>query len=238
MDVSSHLAEERERRINVICKFVREARLQVEPLDWEGVIAGVHAEYAFCWKNMPSEVIRAASPYSADVTKLLLVSGGRRLLDVEYFVSGLDCRNTFCSALYAITDDQYETCAKVLSLLDTDFTYKLFCYDGNQSAFYRGVKQHRGIGGNIWINIRDFLIGTDEAAHNFNFDLMRRNLHLHDAWWWMFDDIAIVADRPVMIQCDEQGKPHCDDGPAIRYADGWEVWMQHGVRVRPQSEKR
>ena len=44
-------------------------------------------------------------------------------------------------------------------------------------------------------------------------------------------DAAILTDRPDTLHRDPQGRLHCTTGPALRYRDGWGVYVVHGVRV-------
>ena len=50
-------------------------------------------------------------------------------------------------------------------------------------------------------------------------------------WVAVYDEAAIVQDRPEIIKMDENNRLHCENGPAVRYADGFEVYSWHGVRV-------
>jgi hypothetical protein len=34
-----------------------------------------------------------------------------------------------------------------------------------------------------------------------------------------------------VLRLDDEGRPHSTDGPAIAYADGFEIWADHGVGV-------
>ncbi|KAF0093626.1 MAG: hypothetical protein E1N59_2614 [Puniceicoccaceae bacterium 5H] len=49
--------------------------------------------------------------------------------------------------------------------------------------------------------------------------------------YWLFDDVALAAQLPRKVSLDAQGQPHCEDGPAVAFADGWKLWAWHGVRV-------
>ncbi|MEV5828394.1 DUF6745 domain-containing protein [Spirillospora sp. NPDC052242] len=40
-------------------------------------------------------------------------------------------------------------------------------------------------------------------------------------WWWALNDIAVVAAPPVEAHIDSLGRLHREDGPAVRYADGF-----------------
>ena len=50
-------------------------------------------------------------------------------------------------------------------------------------------------------------------------------------WVTVYDELAIIQDRPSCIKMDDQDRAHCEDGPAIAYADGFSVYSWHGVRV-------
>ncbi|WP_433474145.1 DUF6745 domain-containing protein [Spirillospora sp. CA-142024] len=55
-------------------------------------------------------------------------------------------------------------------------------------------------------------------------------------WWWPREDVCVVSERPVEIHTEVWGdegqvRLHRPDGPALRYADGWEVHAWHGTRV-------
>lgn len=57
-------------------------------------------------------------------------------------------------------------------------------------------------------------------------------------WWWAFDDVCVLAERPISV--DTEPIPHSphgtrrlhrDDGPAVAYADGCAVHAVHGTIV-------
>jgi hypothetical protein len=49
-------------------------------------------------------------------------------------------------------------------------------------------------------------------------------------WWWPFERLAVMTDRPVALHRDEQDELHCADGPALAYPDGF---VLHAWRGRP-----
>jgi len=83
------------------------------------------------------------------------------------------------------------------------------------------------------------------AIHNFCVEIgieydaeMRHSLKLWSRiarsvnWWWPADDEVVIVDRPEL--CRMAGEPlqlHCDDGPAIRFRDGWALWALRGIRM-------
>ncbi len=55
-------------------------------------------------------------------------------------------------------------------------------------------------------------------------------------WWWPREGVCVVSERPVAMHTEPGDGPgevrlHCADGPAFRYADGWDVHAWHGRRV-------
>ncbi len=53
-------------------------------------------------------------------------------------------------------------------------------------------------------------------------------------WWFPMRDVVVLCERPTEIHRDPQGRLHCEDGPAVRYPDGFAVYSWHGNRV-PQD---
>ncbi|WP_242902784.1 DUF6745 domain-containing protein [Actinomadura terrae] len=54
--------------------------------------------------------------------------------------------------------------------------------------------------------------------------------------WWPHEELCIVSERPVALHMEVSGntgevRPHSEDGPALRYADGWEMHFWHGTPV-------
>jgi len=47
----------------------------------------------------------------------------------------------------------------------------------------------------------------------------------------MYEDTVVFQDRPELIKFDDQNRLHCENGPAIKYRDGYSIYSWHGVRV-------
>lgn len=50
-------------------------------------------------------------------------------------------------------------------------------------------------------------------------------------WCWVYDEAAVITDRPTELHVDEQGNLHNENGPAINYADEFKMYFWHGVEV-------
>ena len=58
-------------------------------------------------------------------------------------------------------------------------------------------------------------------------------------WTWWHENVLAISDRPSALHRDEQGRLHCETGPAIAYRDGWSLYYWHGVSVPAEwIEKR
>lgn len=50
-------------------------------------------------------------------------------------------------------------------------------------------------------------------------------------WWWPFEQVAVVTERPAVLARDDQGRLHGEDGPAIAYSDGLALHCWRGMPV-------
>ena len=48
---------------------------------------------------------------------------------------------------------------------------------------------------------------------------------------WVKHDKVIYCDRPEIAKFDDQGRLHCEDGPAIQFRDGWGYYYMSGIPV-------
>ncbi|GAA2612513.1 hypothetical protein SMC26_09925 [Actinomadura fulvescens] len=55
-------------------------------------------------------------------------------------------------------------------------------------------------------------------------------------WWWPREEVCVVSERPAELRTEVSGdngevRLHRADGPAVRYADGWDLYAWHGAQV-------
>jgi hypothetical protein len=55
-------------------------------------------------------------------------------------------------------------------------------------------------------------------------------------WWWPREGVCVISERPADLRTEPGDEPgevrlHHADGPALRYADGWDVHAWHGRQV-------
>jgi len=53
----------------------------------------------------------------------------------------------------------------------------------------------------------------------------------HCGWIFPFEKICAVCDRPRHLRFDSQNRLHAEGEPAIEFADGWNFYFYHGVKL-------
>ncbi|MCH8076533.1 MAG: hypothetical protein IIC13_04570 [SAR324 cluster bacterium] len=53
-------------------------------------------------------------------------------------------------------------------------------------------------------------------------------------WWWGYENLCFVCERPERMLWSENTGFHCADGPAITFRDGWGVYVWKGLYVPPE----
>ncbi len=101
------------------------------------------------------------------------------------------------------------------------------------SQVWSAVNNDRG--GAFWASwiayvafMRDVLGWDDPVLERFAID---EQLTKSCGWVWWHENVLAISDRPSVVHRDDQGRLHCDNGPAIAYRDGWAIHALHGVVV-------
>lgn len=89
-----------------------------------------------------------------------------------------------------------------------------------------------------YLTLRDTGLVTYDAAHAHSLDLWAA-VAKSAGWWWPFEDLCIISRRPTVMAMEvfsttgdvDRRRMHAEGGPAIKYADGWEMYAWHGTRV-------
>lgn len=50
-------------------------------------------------------------------------------------------------------------------------------------------------------------------------------------WFWPFDEVCVITERPNLLKRDKENRLHCPDGPALSYPDGFALYRWHGLEV-------
>jgi len=50
-------------------------------------------------------------------------------------------------------------------------------------------------------------------------------------WWWPYENIVVVSQKPTVVKWDDERRLHCESGPAVQYADGFSLSSWHGQAI-------
>ncbi|MFJ9695927.1 DUF6745 domain-containing protein [Kitasatospora sp. NPDC101183] len=50
-------------------------------------------------------------------------------------------------------------------------------------------------------------------------------------WWWPYEEVALISERPLVLHRDEAGRLDRADGPAVEYPDGFALHAWRGMPV-------
>jgi hypothetical protein len=106
---------------------------------------------------------------------------------------------------------------------------------------------YRRFGGHMWAAWPAFFTFFRDVCRleNVNWEPLEIIEKLTRAGWsWMHREFCIVCDRPELVRYERVGEVgsvpvpglrlHCEDGPSVRWRDGWSLWHIHGVAVDEQ----
>ncbi|MFF7389195.1 DUF6745 domain-containing protein [Streptomyces scabiei] len=82
----------------------------------------------------------------------------------------------------------------------------------------------------------DAVLGQHDAAWLSAFDAAPELDGLAEVartagWWWPYEHVAVVAERPVELHRDEAGRLDRGDGPALAFSDGFALHAWRGLPV-------
>ncbi|MFD3521613.1 DUF6745 domain-containing protein [Streptomyces sp. NPDC058653] len=83
----------------------------------------------------------------------------------------------------------------------------------------------------------DAVLGQHDAAWLAAFDGRGDRLAglaevaTHAGWWWPYENVTVVCERPVELHRDEAGRLDRGDGPALAYPDGFALHAWRGMPV-------
>lgn len=96
------------------------------------------------------------------------------------------------------------------------FTFLWGSLDSFKVAYYLFPQEHLGVKYN-----------TDDA------ELLSlwADLSKSAFYWWPFENVVLLSDRPKEIHKDAEGRLHCETGPACSFRDGWGIYCWHSVSI-------
>lgn len=81
-----------------------------------------------------------------------------------------------------------------------------------------------------WISFYDFFLKETEIE---NCDKIEGLLEVSKTcgWVWVFENLAIITDRPSLIKFDDNKRLHSETGPSVQYIDGTCIYCWHGTKI-------
>ncbi|WP_320783802.1 DUF6745 domain-containing protein [Streptomyces sp. CRN 30] len=90
----------------------------------------------------------------------------------------------------------------------------------------------------IRLLLLDAVLGQHEAAWLSAFDTGPKSplrglaeVARTAGWWWPYENVAVVSERPTALHRDEAGRLDRGDGPALAHADGFALYAWRGMPV-------
>lgn len=100
---------------------------------------------------------------------------------------------------------------------------------GEQFERYQ-IPQMQGQHQLYWLGFYGFL--TEVMGLEWDGDLTPHLEMARNCGWWMpFDEFVICCERHNILERDENGNLHCENGPAVAFPDGWELFFWHGTSI-------
>ena len=87
-----------------------------------------------------------------------------------------------------------------------------------------------------WIAFYEFAekyLDVDYGSENSEKLSLWSTLAKNCSWFWCFEKFCFISDRPEILKFSNN-RMHSEDGPAIRYRDGYEIYFWNGVEIEKQ----
>ena len=181
--------------------------LSIEPADFEMVTKAALKAYSLCNLKKPIVVLRMSSPYGATIGgplawKLLKDFSDKKMITAQVGDQvGDQVRDQVWDQVGAQVWDQV----------------------GDQVG--ASLWGQHDAGWLSWASYLDDVMGLTCLSRGL------RQAGANAGWWWAYQGVAILTERPKRLVRDGQGRLHSGDSLALEYPDGWGIYAWHGVRV-------
>ena len=211
--------------------------------------AGINLEYRNAGFDVPQQIVWCESPVSAGATREQMLSRGESVgenLREEFDQSGFDSLSNALSDCVSrqiqdfiderIRSETFTTVHDNITdmlrrTIRSQWTRKCNTLSQRWGNLYgANYGQHEAglLAKYVYFaevcelpTVAQYVAGRSEIAQSAN-------------WWIPHERICFACERPHILHRDENARLHCEDGPALSYADGFSVWAIHGVLVDEQ----
>ncbi|MEU6016563.1 DUF6745 domain-containing protein [Streptomyces sp. NPDC047515] len=193
---------------------------------------GLRLAYRSAGLAEPERIVWVDSPRAAVEAVEKLVDGGRSVRDeVRTRPWAQERRRMYdelgpagWSALWSATGAQlWETTASLAERIRSGVVADLAERPEDESA--------------VRLVLLDAVLGQHDAAWLAAFDGRGDRLNglaevaRHAGWWWPYERVVVISERPEALHRDEAGRLDRGDGPALAYRDGFALHAWRGMPV-------
>lgn len=87
---------------------------------------------------------------------------------------------------------------------------------------------------NSYIDFSISVVGYDYNVDNW---AVAQSLAIHCGWIFPYEKVCFVCERPIKISYDNEQRIHAEGEAAVQFADGYSIYVYHGVKLPEQYGK-
>ena len=215
--------------------------LNTEPINFEKAKGAVIDAYKIAGLQSPKYFYRFQSPLSAAVGATILKTGAQVRDQVWAQVRaqvGDQVGARVWARVWARVGDQVGARVRdqVGARVRDQVRDQVGAQVGAQVRDQVGDQVRDQVGDQVYGSHDAHWLGFYETFAMFGIEDARRlrplmELAKHCGWWAPYEHCAILQDRPELILFDDQKRLHCENGPSVKFRDGFSVYSWHGTRV-------
>lgn len=204
--------------------------LSTEPLNFDKAVAAAKKCYRLAGLQEPQRFFQFGGPISAAIGATIIDRFDERGPSAK--VSDVD-------------KSVYEKCKSVIPSVAKQLKTTQACVLGllasqDKRKFWEAVRSH----------LSAQIYGSHEAGWLSFYSFFREVCDLKEetepltgimemsevcGWWAPYQNACIFQDRHNALHLNEEGQLHCENGPAVAYPDGFEVYALNGVRMTKEN---
>ena len=203
--------------------------LSTEPADRPKAEAGIIAAYASA-SLPPPRIVWCGSPLSQGMTRAIVMD-----------------KKVGASVRDSVRDSVVDSVrASVVASVGASVR------DSVGASVWASVRDSVGdsVWASVWASVVDSVWDSGYGQHDANwigfYNFFRIVTHLESetakltglqsvaesaGWYLPHAELCWISERHNRLNRNQQGRLHCDGGPAVEYPDGWKIFALNGVRV-------
>ncbi|MEV6212334.1 DUF6745 domain-containing protein [Kitasatospora sp. NPDC051914] len=226
----------------------RSAAAATGPADRAAAERAVRAAYRAAGLSEPGQVLWYDSPLAAARAALALRAGGARSVREAVRTGPWEQARARVhgrlgapgwAELWALTGGELWTQTQALAGRVRGAVLDVLAPEADPDADTAVRDAARAARSDVRLALLDAVLGQQDAPWLAAFDAAGELDTLaplaamagQTGWWWPYEQVALVAERPTVLHRDEAGRLDRADGPALAFADGFELHAWRGMPV-------